>query len=156
MDTNIIPLDSSLDKVVVARLVVALDHLKRLRGEEPGQIPEQIRPNDPDEIAQVFGQRAAALAVAMLMLLSEGDETLTRALNGLAVESLLAVGWRLKRRPAGALLLFNASGDRCSLPLGALTLSSATDPQTLSDKGGDLARVAALIWLDDLRMELKR
>lgn len=145
-----------VDAMVQTTLLSQLDYLKTLRGETKDQLPEQVRPNSPDEIAIVFGPRAAALGAALLMLHNLSADRLAAALVELAHESTIALGWRVTSaedaRSPGAIWIYNASGDSAQLPLGPFVVNGDTHEM----RGGPMAKLAALVWLDDRRMELMR
>lgn len=140
------------------KTLTALDHLKRLRDEQPAQNVNTIRPNSPDEVELVFGTRAAALGGALLLLRERDPRDYQAALNDLALEGILAVGWKLTIADAvkaDSVCLHNASGDVVNLPFGPLTLSDDEGKgfrESFKMRSGELAKLAALVWLDDLRM----
>ena len=140
------------------KTLTALDRLKRLRGEQPGQNVNLIRPNSPDEILIVFGTRAAALGGALLLLRERPARDYQEALNVLALEGILAVGWKVTacdEAAADSVIIQNASGDSALFPFGPLTLNDDDGRgvrERFKMRAGELAKLAALVWLDDLRM----
>lgn len=140
------------------KTLTALDMLKRLRGEQPGQNVNLIRPNSPHEVELVFGTRAAALGGALLLLRERPARDYQEALNILALEGVLAVGWKVTLRDAAAadsVKIHNASGDSALFPFGPLALNDDDGRgfrECFKVRGGELAKLAALVWLDDLRM----